>query len=339
MPIANLIRVAAFVGLSFLSSIAPALAQQLDKVRFGTNWVAEPEHGGFYQALADGTYRQYGLEVTIVPGGPQVNNRILLPVGRLDFFMSANLLQAFDAVAQKVPTISVAAMFQKDPQVLIAHPDTGVENFEDLKKLTLFVSKEGVATYFQWMKSEFGFSEAKVKPYTFNPQPFLADKNSAMQGYVTSEPYAIEQQGGFRPKIFLLADYGFDTYSTLIETRRDLVENKPDLVRRFVEASILGWYHFLYDDNAPARALIRKDNPEMTDALIAYSVENLKRYGIVNSGDTLKVCIGAMTDARVQSFFDKMARAGVVDRAIDFRKAYTPQFVDKGVGTDLRPKH
>ncbi len=339
MPTAKFATIAALVGTLLLGFAAPALAQQLDKVRFGTNWVAEPEHGGFYQALADGTYRQYGLEVTIVPGGPQVNNRILLPVGRLDFFMSANLLQAFDAVAQKVPTISVAAMFQKDPQVLIAHPDTGVENFEDLKKLTLFVSNEGVATYFQWMKSEFGFSEAKVKPYTFNPQPFLADKNSAMQGYVTSEPYAIEQQGGFRPKIFLLADYGFDTYSTLIETRRDLVENKPDLVRRFVEASILGWYHFLYDDNAPARALIRKDNPEMTDALIAYSVENLKRYGIVDSGDTLKVGIGAMTDARVQSFFDKMARAGVVDRAIDFRKSYTPQFVGKGVGTDLRPKH
>ena len=339
MPTAKFATIAALVGTLLLGFAAPALAQQLDKVRFGTNWVAEPEHGGFYQALADGTYRQYGLDVTIVPGGPQVNNRILLPVGRLDFFMSANLLQAFDAVAHKVPTISVAAMFQKDPQVLIAHPDAGVENFEDLKKLTLFVSNEGVATYFQWMKSEFGFSEAKVKPYTFNPQPFLADKNSAMQGYVTSEPYAIEQQGGFRPKIFLLADYGFDTYSTLIETRRDLVENKPDLVRRFVEASILGWYHFLYDDNAPARALIRKDNPEMTDALIAYSVENLKRYGIVNSGDTLKLGIGAMTDARVESFFDKMARAGVVDRAVDFRKAYTPQFVDKGVGTDLRPKH
>src|SRR6266700_1331300 len=235
MPIANLIRVAAFVGLSFLSSIAPALAQQLDKVRFGTNWVAEPEHGGFYQALADGTYRQYGLDVTIVPGGPQVNNRILLPVGRLDFFMSANLLQAFDAVAQRVPTISVAAMFQKDPQVLIAHPDTGVENLEDLKKLTLFVSNEGVATYFQWMKSEFGFSEAKVKPYTSNPQPFLADKRSAMQGYVTSEPYAIEQQAHFKPKVFLIADQGFSSYSTLIETRRDHVDKRPELVQRFVD--------------------------------------------------------------------------------------------------------
>jgi NitT/TauT family transport system substrate-binding protein len=334
----KLARGLALAGILIALGAAPALAQQLDKVRFGTNWVAEPEHGGFYQALADGTYRQYGLDVTIVPGGPQVNNRILLPVGKLDFFMSANLLQAFDAVAQKVPTISVAAMFQKDPQVLIAHPDAGVENFEDLKKLTLFVSKEGIATYFQWMKSEFGFSEAKVKPYTFNPQPFLADKNSAMQGYVTSEPYAIERQGGFQPKIFLLADYGFDTYSTLIETRRDLVENKPDLVRRFVEASILGWYHFLYGDNAPARALIRKDNPEMTDELIAYSVDKLKRYGIVDSGDALKLGVGAMTDARVQSFFEKMARAGVVDRAIDLRKAYTLQFVDNGVGLDLRPK-
>jgi len=322
------------IGLGFAGQ-----AMALDEVSFGTNWLAEAEHGGFYQALGDGTYRQYGLDVTIVQGGPQVNNRILLPVGKIDFFISANLLQAFDAVAQNVPTISVAAMFQKDPQVLIAHPNAGVEKLEDLKNLTLFVSKEGIATYFQWMKSEFGFSEAKVKPYTFNPQPFLADRKSAMQGYVTSEPYAIEKRGGFKPKIFLLAAYGFDTYSTLIETRRDLAENKPDLVRRFVEASIIGWYHFLYGDNAPARALIRKDNPEMTDELIAYSVDKLKSYGIVDSGDALKLGIGAMTDARVHSFFDKMARAGTIDRAIDFRKAYTLQFVDRGVGIDLRPKH
>src|SRR5216684_6383612 len=147
MPIASLIRIVVYVGLSFLSSIAPALAQQLDKVRFGTNWVAEPEHGGFYQALADGTYRQYGLDVTIVPGGPQVNNRILLPVGKLDFFMSANTLQSFDAVEQNVPTVVVAASFQKDPQVLVAHPGQGIDKFEDLKKLTLFVSKEGLASY------------------------------------------------------------------------------------------------------------------------------------------------------------------------------------------------
>ena len=297
-------------------------AQTLDKVSFGTNWVAEAEHGGFYQALADGTYREYGLDVTIVPGGPQINNRMLLAVGKLDFFMSANTLQSFDAVEQNVPTVAVAAMFQKDPQVLIAHPDAGVEKFEDLKALTLFVSKEGIATYFQWLKADYKFSESKVKPYTFNAQPFLADKQSAMQGYVTSEPYAIEKQGHFKPKIFLLADHGFNSYSTLIETRRDLVENKPDLVQRFVDASIIGWYHYLYGDNSAGNALIRKQNPEMTDELLAYSIAKMKEYGIVDSGDAATLGIGAMTDARMASFFDKMVRAGVVKPNVDFRKAY-----------------
>ena len=326
-------------GLAIALTSTGAAAQTLDKVRFGTNWVAEAEHGGFYQALADGTYRKHGLDVTIVPGGPQVNNRILLPVGKIDFFLSANLLQAFDAVAQNIPTVSVAALFQKDPQVLLAHPDQGIERFEDLKKLTLFISSEGRATYFQWMKSEFGFRDERVKPYTFNPQPFLADKRSAMQGYVTSEPYAVEREGRFKPKIFLLADQGFDTYSTLIETRREMVDKQPDVVRRFVEASIVGWTNYVYHDNSAGNAMIKRDNPEMTDDLLAYSVARLKEYGIVDSGDTARLGVGAMTDARVKSFFDKMVRAGVVKADIDPRKAYTLQFVNKGVGLDLRPKN
>jgi NitT/TauT family transport system substrate-binding protein len=318
---------------------AQALDKALDKVSFGTNWVAEAEHGGFYQALADGTYRKYGLDVTIVPGGPNVNNRILLPVGKLDFFMSANTLQQFDAVEQNVPTLAVAAMFQKDPQVLIAHPGEGIEKFTDLKPLTLFISKEGIASYFQWLKADFGFSEARVKPYTFNPQPFLADKRSAMQGYVTSEPYAIEQAAGFRPKVFLLADQGFDAYSTLIETRRDLVAQKPDLVQRFVDASIVGWTTYIYGDNRAGNDLIKQGNPEMTDALLAYSVAAMKDHGIVDSGDTTSLGIGAMTDARMKSFFDKMVRAGVTKPTIDLAKGYTLQFVNKRVGAEIRPKN
>jgi NitT/TauT family transport system substrate-binding protein len=313
-------------------------AQTLDKVSFGTNWVAEAEHGGFYQALADGTYRKYGLDVTIVPGGPQVNNRILLAVGRLDFFMSANSLQSFDAVEQNVPTIAVAAMFQKDPQVLIAHPDAGVEKFEDLRNLTLFVSKEGMTTYFQWLKADYKFSEAKVKPYTFNAQPFIADRMSAMQGYATSEPYAIEKAGNFTPKVFLLADQGFSSYSTLIETRRDLVENKPDLVQRFVNASIVGWYHYLYGDNSAGNALIKQQNPEMTDELLAYSVAKMKQYGIVDSGDALKLGIGAITDDRMANFFDQMVRAQVVKPTLNFRHAYTLQFVNQTVGMEIKEK-
>ncbi|HEX3439584.1 MAG TPA: ABC transporter substrate-binding protein [Pseudolabrys sp.] len=328
-------------ALSFVilaAALGAAQAQQLDKVRFATNWVAEPEQGGYYQALADGTYKKYGLDVTIVPGGPNVNNRILLPVGKIDFYMSANTLQSFDAVEQNIPTVAVAASFQKDPQVLIAHPGTA-EKLEDLKKLTLFLSKESMTGLFLWLKADFGFSDSQVKPYTFNAQPFLADKNSAMQGYVTSEPYAIEQQGGFKPKVFLLADHGFNSYSTLIETRRDLVEKRPDLVQRFVDASAIGWYHYIYGDSRPGNALIKQQNPEMTDALLAYSIAKMKEYGIVDSGDAVKLGIGAMTDAHMKSFFDKMVHAGVVKAGLDYKRAYTLQFVNKGVGVDLRPKN
>jgi len=322
-----------------ISALAPARAQTLDKVSFGTNWVAEAEHGGFFQAVADGTYRKYGLDVTIVPGGPNNNNRMLLTAGKLDFFMSANTLQSFDAVANNVPLVTVAAIFQKDPQVLLTHPEVKVTKLEDLKPLTLLVSKEGMTSYFQWLKSEYGFSESKVKPYTFNSQPFIVNKQSAMQGYVTSEPYAVEKAAGFKPGIILLADYGFNSYSTLIETRREIVDKKPDLVQRFVDASVIGWYHYLYGDNKPADAMIKQLNPDMTDELLAYSVAKMKEYGIVDSGDSLRNGIGAMTDERMASFFDKMVRAGVVRRDIDYRQAYTLRFANKAVGLDLRPKN
>jgi NitT/TauT family transport system substrate-binding protein len=325
--------------VAIVMSLSPGRAQTaLDKVSFGTNWVAEAEHGGFFQAVADGTYQAYGLDVTIVPGGPNNNNRMLLISGKLDFFMAANSLMSFDAVANNVPVVSIAAIFQKDPQVLLTHPESKITRLEELKPLTLFVSKEGVSSYFQWLKSEYGFSEEKVKPYTFNSQPFIADKQSAMQGYVTSEPFAIEQSAKFKPGIILLADYGFNTYSTLIETRGDLIDKKPDLVQRFVDASIVGWYHYLYGDNAPANAMIKKLNPEMTDELLAYSIARMKEYGIVDSGDSLRDGIGAMTDERMASFFDKMVRAHVVHSDIDYRKAYTLRFINKGVGLDLRPK-
>jgi len=326
--------------VAMMAAASPGRAQTtLDKVSFGTNWVAEAEHGGFFQAVADGTYKKYGLDVTIVPGGPNENNRMLLISGRLDFFMAANTLMSFDAVTNNVPVVTVAAIFQKDPQVFLTHPESKITKLEELKPLTLFVSKEGISSYFQWLKSEYGFSEDRVKPYTFNPQPFLADKHSAMQGYVTSEPYAVEKAAGFKPGIVLLADYGWNTYSTLIETRRDVIDKKPDLVQRFVSASMIGWYNYLYGDNAAANAMIKKLNPEMTDELLAYSIGKMKEYGIVDSGDALHDGIGAMNDARMASFFEKMVRAHVVKPDMDYRKSYTLRFINKGVGVDLRPKN
>ncbi|MBR1089854.1 ABC transporter substrate-binding protein [Bradyrhizobium manausense] len=337
MSLSHLRRALTAGLLASVVSILPARSETLDKVTFGTNWVAEAEHGGFFQAVADGTYKKYGLDVSIVPGGPNENNRMLLIAGKIDFFMAANTLMSFDAVANNVPVITIAAMFQKDPQVLLSQPDAKVTKLEDLKPLTLFVSKEGMTSYFQWLKSEYGFSEKNVRPYNFNPQPFIANPKSAMQGYVTSEPFAVEKAAGFKPNVILLADAGFNTYSTLIETRRDMVEKKPDLVQRFVDASIIGWYNYIYGDNSAGNAMIKKLNPEMTDELLAYSVAKMKDYGIVDSGDSLKSGIGAMSDERYTSFFDKMVKAGVVKGDLDFRKSYTLRFVNKGVGLELRP--
>lgn len=323
-------------GLALLAG--PLAAQDLRQVRFGTNWVAQAEHGGFYQAVADGTYAACGLDVEIVPGGPQANNRMLLPVGRIDFYMGGNMIQAFSAIQEEIPTIVVAAMFQKDPQILMSHPGE-FDTFESLRESpAILVGREGLATFYQWLIVEHGFSEANTQPYTFNPAPFLANPRAVQQGYLTSEPFAIEQEAGFTPNVFLLADYGFDTYSTTIETRRELVESDPEVVRCFVEGSILGWYNYLYGDNAAANELILADNPEMTLEKIEYSIEKLKEYGIVDSGDTLELGIGAMTDARMESFFNRMVAAGLFPADLDFRQAYMLDFVNAKVGIELRPQ-
>ena len=326
-----------FTALAYVALAFPALAA--DKVTFGTNWLAEAEHGGYYQALVDGTFAKYGLDVTILSGGPQANNGLLLAAGKIEFYMGGNMIQAFSAVEQKVPTLVVAAHFQKDPQIFMSHPGAGLDNWKDLPKATAFVGKEGLASFYQWMVVSHGFREENVKPYTFNAAPFILDKNSIQQGYVTSEPYAVEKQGKFKPNIFLLADQGFTTYATTVETRIELAEKNPDLVQRFVDASTIGWYNYMYGDNTMANARIKKDNPDITDEQIAFSIAKMKEYGIVDSGDTLKLGIGAMTDERVKDFFDKMVVAKVVAADIDYKKSYTLKFVNKGVGLDLRPKN
>ncbi|WP_431195294.1 ABC transporter substrate-binding protein, partial [Bauldia litoralis] len=285
-----------------------AMAQDLDEVSFGTNWLAEGEHGGFYQAVADGTYEKYGLKVTIVQGGPSAANQALLMADKIDFYMRGNLIGSFSAVEQDIPVVEVAAIFQKDPQALIAHPDSGVKSFGDLARLpTIFVSKDVFSTNFQWMKKAYpGFKDEQIKPYTFNPAPFLADKMSAQQGYITSEPYSIEIEGGFTPELFLMADAGFDTPSTMIEAKSDFVANNPDLVQRFVDASIIGWYTYLYGDNSAGNALIKEHNPEMSDGQLAFTLDKMKSYGLIDSGAAEEGGIGCLSMDQVKSFYDKM---------------------------------
>lgn len=335
----NTLKIKAFFAAMGLAAaiVSAEPANALDKVTYGTNWLAQAEHGGFYQAIADGTYKKYGLDVTIVQGGPNAANSALLISGKLDFYMGGPQ-QEIDAVKQGIPIVDVAAIFQKDPQVLIAHPDAGVEKFEDLAKLpTLFLSKDGYITYFEWMKANFpGFKDEQFKPYNFSPAPFLADKQSAQQGYVTSEPYEIEKQAGWKPKVFLIADAGYSPYSTMITAQKALVDKNPDLVQRFVNASIEGWYNYLYGDNKAANELIKKDNPDMTDGQIAYSIAKMKDYGIVESGDALDKGIGCLTEAHYKKFFDEMVQIKIFDADIDYKKAFDTQFVCKGVGMSLK---
>jgi NitT/TauT family transport system substrate-binding protein len=305
-----------------------------DRVVFATNWKAQAAHGGFYQALADGTYARYGLEVEIRPGGPQVNNRPLLPAGRIDFLMTGNLLHSFDNVKNGVPTVVVASMFQKDPQALFAHPNQNVQRFEDLKNAPVaWIAKDAQFTWWAWLKAEHGFADERLRPYTYNLGPFLANKQSIQQGYAVEEPISIEKAGGFKPLTFLLADHGFSTYSTLIEARADTVVQRPELVQRFVDASILGWVNYLYGDRSAADALILRDNPEMDAPTIAKSVALMKSLGIVDSGDAQTLGIGAMRPQRIKDFFDKMVKAGLYRPGeVDLSKVATEQFVNRGAG-------
>jgi NitT/TauT family transport system substrate-binding protein len=310
---------------------APGLrAQTLDKFSYQTNWRAQAEHGGFYQAVATGIYRKYGIDAEIRMGGPQQDPNTLLLGGRVDAIMS-NSFAGFHYAAENLPFVVVAAVMQKDPQVLISHPGMGNDTLPALKGKPILIGAGGRTSYWPWLKSKFGFTDEQARPYTFNMAPFLADKTLSQQGFLSSEPFAIEQ-AGVKPVVHLMANYGFDNYQTTINTSWKLVNEKPDLMQRFVSASIEGWVSYLTGDPAAANALIKRDNPDMDDAKIAYAIKAMKENGIVQSGDAATLGVGAMTDARWKSFYDAMVASGAVKGGLDLSRAYTLRFVNKRVG-------
>ncbi|GAC1338187.1 MAG: ABC transporter substrate-binding protein [Acetobacteraceae bacterium] len=314
----------------------PALAA--DRVVFGLDWKAEAEYGGYYQAVATGIYARHGLEVSIRQGGPQVNQAQLLLAGRLDFNLASNSYLALNLAQEKLPFRVVAAMFQKDPSILLAHPGQGNDSFEQLRGKPIMIGADTRSGWWNFLKARYGFGDQQIRPYTFNLAPFLADPHAVQQGYLGSEPYAIREQAGFDPVVLLLADAGFSGYGSLITASDKLIEGNPDLVQRFIDATIEGWAAYLYGDPAPANALMKQDNPEMTDELLAYGRRVLRERGIVDSGDSSTMGIGAMTDARWEDFFRSMQQQGLYKADLDWHQAYTLRFVDKGVGVAMRPK-
>jgi NitT/TauT family transport system substrate-binding protein len=307
-----------------LVALAPIVVAQ-EKFTYLTNWYAQAEHGGFYQALGAGLYRKEGLDVTIKMGGPQVNGMQLMAAGQADCIMGYDT-QTMKMWEQGINAVTVAAAFQKDPQVIVAHPD--VKKIEDLKSKTILISSAANTTYWPWMKATFGFTDAQTRPYTFNIQPFLADKNLAQQGYLSSEPFAIETEGKMKPTVFLLSDLGWPQYSTTIVCMEKTVREKPKAVAAFVKASMEGWKSYLTGDPSPGNALIKKDNPNMTDAKIAHAIKLLNETGMVFGGDAKTMGVGVITDARMKQIYDMMVSNKLLDPAkVDLRKTYTTQFV------------
>lgn len=296
-------------------------------IRFATDWRAQAEQGGFYQALASGEYARHGLDVKIIQGGPGVNVPQLLASGAVDLGMGSNSFIVMNLAQEGVPVKAVAAFMQKDPQVLIAHPGAGVETIADLKGHPILLSDASVTAFWVWLKAKYGFSDDQVRKYAFNPAPFLSDKRAAQQGYVTSEPYTIEKQAGLKPKVFLLADEGYPGYATMVLAPDGLIAKNPAAVKAFVEASAKGWRDYLTGDPSAADALIRKDNPEMTQDVLEQAREKLRAYRIVDGDEGLPA--GAMTDARWKAFFDVAAAQGVYPKTLDYHRAYTLQFAPK----------
>jgi NitT/TauT family transport system substrate-binding protein len=307
-------------------------ARAADKISFGLDWVAEPEYGGYYQAIATGIYKKYGLDVTIVEGGPQVNTAQMLISGRLTFDITSNSFLALNFAQENIPYVAVAAGFQKDPDVLISHPGQGNDSFDALKGKPIAVSSDTRASWWLFLKSKYGYTDSQLRPYGYSLTPFFTNQDDIQEAYVTDEPYLIQQQTGKFPTILMLSDAGFDGYASLVATSNKLVATNPDLVRRFLEASAEGWYSYLYGDPSPAFAAIRQANPDMTPGLMQYGYDQLKQRGIVDSGDTKTLGIYAMTDARWKTFFDQMAAAGLYDKSLNYKAGYTLQFVNHGFG-------
>lgn len=320
------------LAAAYLSTSGLTTAQGLDRVSYQTNWRAQAEHGGFYQGVAAGIYRRYGIEADIRMGGPQQNPSQLLLGGAVDMIMS-NSFEAIRYVENNLPFLCIASIFQKDPQVIICHPGVGNDSLAALRGKTILVGAAGRTSYWPFLKARFGFTDEQIRPYTFNMAPFLADRNICQQGFLSSEPFAI-QQSGVTPVVHLIADAGFANYNTTINISRRMVDQRADVVQRFVTASLEGWAEYMKGGAAieGANRLIMRDNPDMDLVKINHAIDIMNRMGIVMSGDATTLGVGAMTEARWEVFYTQMRDAGVFPAGLDFRRAYDLRFINKGVG-------
>ena len=282
--------------------LAAGPANAADKVTFLTSWYAQAEHGGFYQAKATGLYDKENLDVTIKMGGPQVNGMQLLLGGEADVIMGYDF-QVLNGVSKGLPVTTIATSFQKDLQGMMTHAD--VKDLGDLKGKTILIATSGRTAWWPWLKNKFSYTDDQTQAYTFNLQPFFADDNIAQQSYPSSEPFQALQKN-VPVNFYLFADYGYPPYGTTMVTTTKFVSEHPDVARRFVKASLEGWKNYLKGDPSAANELIKADNPNMTDAQIAFGIKRMNELHIVDGGDAKTMGIGIMTEARWKADYDLM---------------------------------
>lgn len=297
------------------------------RIRFATDWRAQAEHGGFYQALASGAYARRGLNVQIVQGGPGVNVPQLLATNSVELGMGSNSFIPLNLVREGAPVKAVAAFFQKDPQVLIAHPDPALKSIADLAGRPFLLAAASREAFWVWLKANYGFTDDQIRTYNFNSAPFLADPRAVQQGYLTSEPFSIAAEAGFDPRVFLLADEGYPSYAAMVLAPTAFARDNAASLRAFIAASVEGWRDYIHGDGEAADALIRKDNPEMTQELLDHAREALRVNGVVDGGDAALYGLGAMTEERWKAFFDVTSQAGVYPADLDWRSAWTTQYL------------
>jgi len=317
------IRIACAAAAAVLLPLIGGPANAADKVTFLTSWYAQAEHGGFYQAKATGLYDKANLDVTIKMGGPQVNGMQLLLGGEADIIIGYDF-QVLNGVSKGLPITTIAASFQKDLQGMMTHAD--VKDLGDLKGKTILVATSGRTSWWPWLKTKFGYSEAQTQAYTFNLQPFFADNNVAQQSYPSSEPFQAMQKN-VPVNFFLFADYGYPPYGTTMVTTTKFITEHPDVARRFVKASLEGWKSYVKGDPSPGNVLIKADNPSMSDAQIAFGIKRMNELQIVDGGDAKTMGIGIMTEQRWKATYDLMVQSDLLPKDTDWTKAFTTQFV------------
>ena len=306
--------------------VLPVHAWALEPVRFATDWKAQAEQGGFYQAKALGLYEKAGLDVTIRGGGPGVNIPQLLGAGAIEFGMGSNSFIPLNMVRAGVPAKAVMAAFQKDPQVLITHKRDDITTLADIKGKPVMIADASINAFWVWLRAKYDFSDRQIRKYTFNLAPFLVNQQAIQQGYVTSEPYTISTRGGFEPQVFLLSDFGYPSYAAMVLAQNRLIDERPELVQAFVNASIEGWRSYIYGDPSPGNKLILAANPDMRQDIIDQAIEQIRQRGMLASPDTEKNGLGAMSSTRWQSFFTTMSENGVYPTALNWQDAFTTDF-------------